>query len=122
MSWKFTSELPVYVQIERHIKCDIINGVYKVEEQIPSVRQLAVEAGVNPNTVQRALAELETAGILESRRTSGRFVTQDEKILKKMKDEEAKEVIDTMIAGAKRLQLSKEEILKLVKESEGWDK
>lgn len=122
MSWKFTSDRPVYVQIESHIKNDIISGVYQVNQQIPSVRQLAVEAGVNPNTVQRALAELELQGILVSETTSGRFVTSDEAVLAKLRTDEADALIDKMIADAKALGLSKDETLKKIKESEGWDK
>ena len=122
MGWKFTSDRPVYIQIEHHIKNDIISGLYKGEQQIPSVRQLAVEAGVNPNTVQRALSELESEGILVSETTSGRFVTSDEKILSKLRIDEANDLIERMISGAKGLGLSKEEILKKIDESEGWDK
>lgn len=122
MSWKFDSQLPVYIQIEDHIKSDIITGKYRVEEQIPSVRQLAVDAGVNPNTVQRALSELEDQGILESKRTSGRFVTSNPEILQSLKDEEAKKLIDTMIAKAKTLGIEKEEIVEIIRESEEWSK
>ena len=122
MSWKFTSDQPVYVQIEHRIKTDIISGVYRAEEQIPSVRQLAVEAGVNPNTVQRALSELEAQGILASENTAGRFVTSDEEVLQKLRTDEAEDLINRMISGAKNLGLTKEEILKKIKESEGWDK
>lgn len=122
MSWKFTSDQPVYIQIEHHIKSDIINGVYKVDEQIPSVRQLALEAGVNPNTVQRALSEPDAQGILVSETTSGRFVTSDEAVLAKLRTDEAETLVKKMILGARALGLTKEETIKKMQESEEWDK
>lgn len=122
MGWKFNSQLPVYIQIEEHIKSDIISEKYQVEEQIPSVRQLAMDAGVNPNTVQRALSELEEQGILESKRTSGRFVTSNPDVLQKLKEDEAKRLVESMVTRAKELGLEKEEIIQIIRESEEWSK
>lgn len=121
MGWKFDSQLPVYLQIERHIKSAIISGEYNSLEQIPSVRQLAMEAGVNPNTMQRALSELEDQGILESKRTSGRFVTSDQEILHKLREDEARELVEEIIKSAKRLGIGKEEIMDMIEKSEGWE-
>ncbi len=121
MGWNFSCQLPVYLQIEKHIKSAIISGEYNPLQQIPSVRQLALEAGVNPNTVQRALAELEDQGILESKRTSGRFVTSDVEILKKLREDEAEEVLSDIISNAKRLGISKKEIVEMIEKSEGWE-
>lgn len=78
MAWQFRGHSPVYRQIVRHIRADILSGCYQPDEQIPPVRQLAMEAGVNPNTMQRALSALEDEGLLVSRGTVGRFVTSDE--------------------------------------------
>lgn len=69
MTWQFRGHSPVYRQIVRHIRADILNGCYQPDEQIPPVRQLAMEAGVNPNTMQRALSALEDEGLLVSRGT-----------------------------------------------------
>lgn len=74
MAWQFRGHSPVYRQIVRHIRADILSGCYQPDEQIPPVRQLAMEAGVNPNTMQRALSALEDEGLLVSRGTVGRFV------------------------------------------------
>lgn len=74
MAWQFRGHSPVYRQIVRHIRADILNGRYQPDEQIPPVRQLAMEASVNPNTMQRALSALEDEGLLVSRGTVGRFV------------------------------------------------
>ena len=83
MAWQFRGHSPVYRQIVRHIRADILNGRYQPDEQIPPVRQLAMEASVNPNTMQRALSALEDEGLLVSRGTVGRFVTSDEAALER---------------------------------------
>ena len=74
MAWKFHNEAPIYLQIVENIKMQIAQGALKPGDQVPSVRELAVTAGVNPNTMQKALSELEREGILYSQRTAGRFV------------------------------------------------
>lgn len=75
MEWNFNNETPIYLQIIDRFKMDIANGSLKPGNKVPSVRELALSAGVNPNTMQKALSELERDGYLESRRTSGRFVS-----------------------------------------------
>lgn len=77
MEWAFNEETPIYLQIVEQIKTQIATGKLKAGDKIPSVRELAVEAGVNPNTMQKALTELERMGLLYSARTSGRFVAED---------------------------------------------
>lgn len=81
MSWKFTGEKPVYQQIMDHIRGDIVRGKLAAGARIPAVRELAMIASVNPNTMQRALTELEKEGILVCCGTMGRFVTGDEAVL-----------------------------------------
>lgn len=76
MAWKFNSEAPIFLQIMYNIKLRIARGELKPGDKVPPVRELAVEAGVNPNTMQKALSELEREGILQSERTIGRFVTK----------------------------------------------
>ncbi len=76
MAWKFNNEAPIYIQIMDEIKFRIAQGRLKPGDQVPPVRELAVKAGVNPNTMQKALAELEREGVLYSQRTAGRFVAQ----------------------------------------------
>ena len=72
MSWNFSNDVPIYLQIMEHFKVQIASGKLEVGDKIPPVRELALEAGVNPNTMQKALSELEREGYLESQRTSGR--------------------------------------------------
>ena len=84
MPWKLDSNLPIYTQIIEHIQLDIISGLYQPGDRLPSVRDLAAEASVNPNTMQKALSELERSGLLHSQRTSGRFITEDIHMIDKM--------------------------------------
>ena len=78
MAWKFNNESPIYLQIVAAIKMQIAQGTLKPGDQVPAVRELAMTAGVNPNTMQKALAELEREGVLYSQRTAGRFVADRE--------------------------------------------
>lgn len=86
MAWEFKPDRPIYSQLIEQIKIRIVSGVYKPGEKLQSVRDLAAEASVNPNTMQKALSELEQNGLLYSQRTSGRFVTEDEDMIKGVKD------------------------------------
>ena len=77
MSWTFDNNKPIYLQIMDKIKLQIISHKLEPSQQLPTVRELASEAGVNPNTIQRALSDLEREGFVYSKRTAGRFVTED---------------------------------------------
>lgn len=77
MEWSFDSDRPVYSQLTEQIVLRIINGVYLPGEKLPAVRELAAEAMVNPNTVQRAFSELEGSALIVTQRTAGRFITDD---------------------------------------------
>ncbi len=111
MAWQFSSKQPVFKQIVSHIRADILNGVYQPEQQIPAVRALALEAGVNPNTMQRALADLEAEGLLISRGTVGRFVTSDTETLDKARAEMRQETIERLISDAAAMGITKEELI-----------
>src|SRR5699024_331044 len=97
MSWNFDEKSPIYIQIARHIKMKIISQEIKSGDQLPTVRELAEEAGVNPNTMQRAFSELEQEGMVFSKRTSGRFVTEDEKLIKQKRHELATEELQSFV-------------------------
>ena len=84
MKWDFKSGEPIYQQIMRVLRTQIASGVYPPGCRFPAVRELALEAGVNPNTMQRALAELEREGLLETVRTTGKFVTEDKELISRM--------------------------------------
>ncbi|WP_085833644.1 GntR family transcriptional regulator [Clostridium merdae] len=93
MNWDLKSDRPIYFQLIEQIELRIVSGIYPPGSRLPSVRDMATEASVNPNTMQRALAELETQGLLYSQRTSGRFVTEDEEAIKTMKYSLAQNII-----------------------------
>ena len=114
MSWTIDNNKPVYIQLVEQLKSKIISGEFKAGEKIDSVRSLAEDAQVNPNTMQRALSELERENLVFSKRTSGRFVTNDKEKIKSMKKEVASEEIKNLRLNLERLGFSKEEIIELV--------
>ncbi len=85
MTWEFKKDRPIYAQLIEQIELKIISGLWKPGERLPSVRDLAAQAAVNPNTMQRALSELERDGLLYTVRTSGRFITEDGDMIQKLK-------------------------------------
>ena len=93
MSWKLNPDRPVYVQLIERITTDIIAGIYPPGSKLPSVRDLAQTAGVNPNTMQKALSEMERTNLVYSQRTSGRFITEDLSMIDDLKTELASEQI-----------------------------
>ena len=93
MKWQFSSDAPIYAQLIDQIKLRIISGFYRAGDRLPSVRDMASEASVNPNTMQRALAELERDGLVYTQRTSGRFITEDTELIRQAKDSLAMEQI-----------------------------
>lgn len=118
MQWKFTGEKPVYQQIMEQIRGAILAGQLPPGARVLSVRELAMEANVNPNTMQRALSELEREALLISCGTMGRFVTSDEAVLERLRKQAQKE---TALECARRLQavgLNLEQAAKLIREEE----
>lgn len=116
MPWSLDNNRPIYIQIMERIQLDIISGVYKPGDRLPSVRELALQAAVNPNTMQKALSELERSGIVYSKRTSGRLITEDESMLRHLKTRLDQEHILAFLEKMDKLGFSKEEILTLTQE------
>lgn len=117
MPWDLDDNRPIYLQLMERIQHDIISGVYKPGDKIPSVRDLALDAAVNPNTMQKALSELERSGLLYSQRTSGRFITEDKALLKKMKQELAADHIQQFFTQMRQLGFSDSETLEMIQET-----
>ena len=115
MEWNFKNGIPIYSQIMDEMTMRIASGSYEPGEKLPSVRDLAMDAGVNPNTMQRALAELERRGLVYSERTSGRFVTKEEAVLKTLHEELAKKYFEELAAKLRKIGMSGEEITGAVK-------
>lgn len=117
MTWDLKSDRPIYTQLLEQIQIKIIAGEFSPGQKLPSVRDLASEAAVNPNTMQKALSELERSGLVYSQRTAGRFITEDGNMLMKVKQDIAKEQIDDFVKNMKKLGFSVQDILKLMEKN-----
>ena len=117
MPWNLDSSRPIYLQIIERVQMDIITGRYQPGDKLPSVRDLAQEAAVNPNTMQQALSELERSGLIYSQRTSGRFITEDKELIHQMKKELAAAEVSAFVAHMKQLGITPEEIRQLLAET-----
>ncbi len=114
MQWDINSARPVYLQLIEQVQAMIISGYYKPGDKLSSVRELAAEAGVNPNTMQKALSELERTGLVYTNRTSGRFITSDESMIQKLKEQSARGQIKEFIERMKQLGYPPRETLTLI--------
>ena len=114
MPWNLDSARPIYLQIIERVQMDIVTGQYQPGDKLPSVRDLAQEAAVNPNTMQKALSELERSGLIYSQRTSGRFITEDKELIHQMKQELAAAEVSAFVTHMKQLGITPEEILQLL--------
>ncbi len=114
MVWQFKADRPIYTQLVEQIELRIVSGEYSPGSRLPSVRDLAAEASVSPNTMQKALAELEQNGLLYSQRTSGRYVTEDEKMILKAKNTIALEEIKDFLQKMSKLGFNSQETISLI--------
>lgn len=115
MGEEFQVSKPIYMQIVDKIMIDIIQGKQEFGEKLPSVREMAVQMGVNPNTIQRTYAELERMGIVETRRGQGTFVLSNELMQNELSTKMQAEVIDTFIRKMQELGVAKNELIHLLK-------
>ena len=114
MSYDFETGTPIYLQIIEKIKADIISKKYLPNDKLPSVREFSIELKVNPNTVQKALSELENEGLIYTERTNGKFVTKDEDKILKAKENMVKKLIDEFTLKMQKLGLNEKEISKII--------
>ena len=119
MGYIFDNERPIYVQLVEKIRLEIISCKLKSGERIPSVRELALTARVNPNTMQKALAELEDEGLIYTERTNGKFVTENKELIEKIKKELAKEKVNNYINDMKNIGISYQEAVIYLQELGG---
>ena len=119
MPWNLDNDRPIYLQIIERISMDIVSGVYRAGDKLPSVRELAASAAVNPNTMQKALVELEELKLVYTKRTNGKFVTIDEKLIEKLKYEYACELSYKYFESMKNIGFTKNETIKYLKDLEG---
>ena len=111
MSEEYTASKPIYVQIADRIIREIVRNELSPGDKLPSVREMAVQSGVNPNTIQRTYSELERMDIVETRRGQGTFVTEKEEILTVLNEKVQREVIESFIRNMKELGLTKEQMI-----------
>lgn len=117
MSWNLKPDRPIYSQLLEYIQIFIISGKYKPGEKLPSVRDLAEEASVNPNTMQKALAELERVGLVYTQRTNGRFITEDKNMIRMLKENVAQAQIREFFDNMELLGFSIQESVQLIIET-----
>ncbi len=117
MTIEFDNNMPIYLQIMNYVKKLIITGKLAPGDKIESVRELAAELQINPNTIQRTFQELEREGIVETRRGLGRYVTNEETTIMRIKKEMAGELLDRFVVGMRELGFREEDIVSLVSEA-----
>lgn len=117
MAWNLDSDRPIYAQLVEIIQMQIVSGYYQPGGKLPSVRELAMEAAVNPNTMQKAFAELERSGLIITQRTSGRTVTEDVGMIQSIKQDLAKEHVEVFFTRMKELGFTKKEIVELIQQT-----
>ncbi len=114
MSYFFDNQTPIYLQIMDVIRTEIISGKYKAGQKLPSVRDFAMQFEANPNTVQKALFELEELGLIITERTSGKYVTSDDKILLNARLTKVEKIVGDFFSSMEKLGINKEEAKKLI--------
>lgn len=118
MQWQLRGDRPIYQQLMEQLTEQIVSGMLAAGDKVPPVRELAAEAGVNPNTMQRALADLEREGLLYTNRTSGRYVTEDKKMIDSVRERIAADRIAEFLSGMNQLGFNREQIIDLLRKSE----
>ena len=111
----FSNDRPIYIQLLEQLRVLIVSGNIDIGERLSSVRDLALKYKVNPNTVQKALQELESLGLIYTERTNGKFVTNDKKLIEKYKKEFAKEKVNNYFKSMKELGFSREDAIEYLK-------
>ena len=122
MEWKLDDSRPIWPQLKEQLIIAIVAGEYNMGGSFPTVRELAEDAGVNRNTMQRALSELEHDGFVTTNRTAGRTVTADEGLVTRMKESIAKKSIEKFIKEMAAIGYSADDVVKMIKERGEEDK
>ena len=119
MDFTFDNNVPIYIQLVEQLKIYIISGKLKSGERLPSVRDLALQTKVNPNTMQKALGELEELGLIYTERTNGKFVTTDQKLIDKFKKQYAEELSNKYFFSMASIGFDKNKTIEYLKELGG---
>ena len=115
MEWNIADDRPIWIQLSEQLTAQIASGMYQPGQRLPSVREFAADAGVNPNTMQRAMAEMEREGLVYTERTSGRFLTKETEVLVEKRKSFAKEETEKYLAYMKKIGFTTEEVASYVK-------
>ena len=116
MEYIFDNERPIYIQLVEIIRIEIVSGKFKKGQKIPSVRELALIMKVNPNTMQKALIELENEKLIYTERTNGKYVTEDEQLIEKVKSELANGIVNTYLNSMENIGIDYETAIKYLQE------
>lgn len=119
MKFEFDNNIPIYIQLVEQLKIFIISGQIKSGERLPSVRELALQTKVNPNTMQKALVELEELKLIYTQRTNGKYVTTDQKLIEKYKIQYAKELTNKYFLSMERIGFNRNKIIDYLKDLGG---
>lgn len=119
MDYIFDNDRPIYIQLVEKLRIEIVSGKLKVGERLPSVRELALTVRVNPNTMQKALVELESEGLVYTERTNGKFVTNNKELIEKIKREFAKQKVNNYLNDMKNIGITYEESIQYLHELGG---
>ena len=117
MAWNLDGSRPIYLQLVEEIRRRIVTGEYPPGSHIPSVRDFATQASVNPNTMQRALTELERTQLIENQRTNGRTVTEDAAMIEKERRTIAEEELKACLVRMQKIGISPEELIEMIRKS-----
>lgn len=118
MNFEFDKNTPIYLQIEEQIKINIITNKYKPGDKLPSVREFALILKINPNTINRALLELEEQGFIKTYRTSGKYITEEKEIIELEKQKYKKLLLNDFLKQVKKINMTKQEIIDLINRNE----
>ena len=119
MEYIFDNERPIYIQLVEMIRINIVSGKFEKGQRLPSVRELALMMKVNPNTMQKALAELEEEKLIYTERTNGKYVTEDEKLIEKVKKKLAQEKVNNYLNSMKNIGINYELAIQYLQELGG---
>ena len=119
MNFNFDNDRPIYIQLVEKLRISIVSGTYQAGSRLPSVRELALTAKVNPNTMQKALIELEEDKLIYTERTNGKFVTADKKLIEKVRCELAKEIVKKYLMDMNSIGITFENSMKYLQELGG---
>lgn len=119
MNFIFDNDRPIYVQLVEQLKLHIVSGKLKSGERLPSVRELALQTKVNPNTMQKALAELEEQGLIYTERTNGKFVTENKELIENVREEIANNNVTSYLFDMEKLGISREKAIKYLQKLGG---